>query len=214
MFTDELKQFENLPEVNLDQLYRAIAKDESILFKNEDKKIEDGKDTMLLIKWQPLYPHPLSASEAKFRNDRYVRKINYLKPERRILMAASEGYAWVVEEFYIRGCPIQVKDEQGYSPLHLAAGFGFMDVVRVLLNMGVDVNAQTNTGFTPIFLALSGGHEEIASLISAKGGLKEVRQPFHPSYMNIFDLDLYQPPNRVIDAQAKNLKRPVYPTDL
>mmetsp|Transcript_12742 Transcript_12742/g.16750 ORF Transcript_12742/g.16750 Transcript_12742/m.16750 type:complete len:215 (-) Transcript_12742:249-893(-) len=214
MFSNETKKIENLPDVTLDELYISMAKDAPILRKDEDEKIEKERDTMLLVKWQPLYPHPLPVSEEKFLNDRLLRRLSYLKPDQRILMAASEGLHWVVEEFYIRGCPLDVKNDQGYTPLHLAAGFGHTKVVRVLLNMGVDVNAQTLTGYTPLYLAKSGGHEEIAAMISEKGGLHEVKKPHHPSYMSIFDIDLPRPENRVIDAQAKNLERPVYPTEL
>jgi len=53
-----------------------------------------------------------------------------------------------------RGAVITVADENGTSPLHLAAELGNEDIVSLLLENGACVDAQDNEGETPLFGAI------------------------------------------------------------
>src|SRR5450830_1667515 len=45
------------------------------------------------------------------------------------------------------------KDNNGFAPLHWAAGGGSRDVTAVLLSKGADINARNDSGATPLHLA-------------------------------------------------------------
>lgn len=45
-----------------------------------------------------------------------------------------------------------MKDQNGYTPLHIACNNNDFESVMVLLNFGADVNAETVTGVTPLFM--------------------------------------------------------------
>jgi len=59
-------------------------------------------------------------------------------------------------------------DDSG-APLHIASITGKSEVVRLLLDHGVDVDAVDGSGKTAFQLALANGHDEIATLLSARG---------------------------------------------
>ncbi|MCC7376006.1 MAG: ankyrin repeat domain-containing protein [Verrucomicrobiales bacterium] len=48
---------------------------------------------------------------------------------------------------------LQHRDEQGNSPLHLAAHFGNLETLRLLLDAGATVNATNHAGVTPLLRA-------------------------------------------------------------
>ncbi|XP_076660567.1 ankyrin repeat domain containing protein 6 diego isoform X2 [Halictus rubicundus] len=56
-------------------------------------------------------------------------------------------------------------DENGRTPLLLAAGAGHVDVCEALLLREIDVNAADNTGVTPLQKAASEGHLEVVELL-------------------------------------------------
>lgn len=48
---------------------------------------------------------------------------------------------------------LNVTDESGLTPLHLACDRGLIDFINVLLKKNLNVNAQDNDGYTPLMLA-------------------------------------------------------------
>ena len=66
---------------------------------------------------------------------------------------------------------VNMKSEDGYTPLHIAAGRGQEEVIKLLLSMHADVNARNekNLGRTPLHDAVSVGRtRSIELLLSAK----------------------------------------------
>eukprot|EP00090_Calanus_glacialis_P016207 TRINITY_DN25430_c0_g1_i1.p1 TRINITY_DN25430_c0_g1~~TRINITY_DN25430_c0_g1_i1.p1 ORF type:complete len:422 (-),score=115.12 TRINITY_DN25430_c0_g1_i1:289-1554(-) len=61
------------------------------------------------------------------------------------------------------------KDQDGTTPLMLAAGNGRVEVVSLLLEEGADPNIRKNTGVTAIFLASVGGYLDIVSTLVKAG---------------------------------------------
>ncbi|WP_410543451.1 ankyrin repeat domain-containing protein [Wolbachia endosymbiont of Cylisticus convexus] len=69
--------------------------------------------------------------------------------------AALEGDLEVAEVLLKHGADVNVKSEQGYTPLHAAAWEGDLEVVKLLLKHEADVNAR-NLGLgenTPLHFA-------------------------------------------------------------
>jgi len=70
-----------------------------------------------------------------------------------------------------RGARVNVRDELGLTPLHLAAWRGRRELAAELLRRGAAVNTRTKSGrLTPLHLAASAGHAQLVLLLIAKGG--------------------------------------------
>ncbi|KAJ9591173.1 hypothetical protein L9F63_002290 [Diploptera punctata] len=73
--------------------------------------------------------------------------------ERRLRQAASTNNVDLVAAILDGGVNPNACDEQGRSPLHLAACGGYSEVARVLLEKGADPNRRDILGNTPLHLA-------------------------------------------------------------
>jgi cytohesin len=60
------------------------------------------------------------------------------------------------------------KDEDGETPLHIAAQMGDVELVELLLENTKDVNTPDESGATPLHLAAGSGQKEVAELLLAK----------------------------------------------
>ena len=69
-------------------------------------------------------------------------------------------------------CLINVKDKNGYNPLHCASSKGRVEVVKFLISKGADVNNKTDDahgGRVPLELAAWAGPKEVAELLISRG---------------------------------------------
>jgi ankyrin repeat protein len=64
----------------------------------------------------------------------------------------------------------RVTDDDGRTPLHLAAMGGHRATVELLLHNNADPNARDRFGRTPLALADSAGHAGVAELLRRAGG--------------------------------------------
>jgi ankyrin repeat protein len=63
---------------------------------------------------------------------------------------------------------INLRDDEGFSALMLAACYGYTEIVDSLISAGADLNLQNNEGFSALMLASYYGHADIVdSLINA-----------------------------------------------
>lgn len=60
-------------------------------------------------------------------------------------------------------------DQNGYTPLHIAAKKNQMEIATVLLQYGAETNILTKQGVTPLHLASQEGHADMAALLISKG---------------------------------------------
>lgn len=67
------------------------------------------------------------------------------------------------------GAAPNTADEEGNSPLIVAAWYGNAEAVRLLLARGANRNAANSQGFTALGAARRNGHQEIIALLSAAG---------------------------------------------
>ena len=68
--------------------------------------------------------------------------------------AAKTGQNEVVKEFLSHGFPVDVKNNQGFTPLMMAAYYGHQNVVSTLLSHGADRCVRDNKGHTALMGAI------------------------------------------------------------
>jgi ankyrin repeat protein len=92
------------------------------------------------------------------------------------LLAASKfGRGDMVSFLLSKGARVDVKDEDGQTPLGWAAitpsrseaAEGYLEVMKLLVAAGADVNARTRSGHTPLYFAR---HPEISEFLRNHGG--------------------------------------------
>jgi ankyrin repeat protein len=93
----------------------------------------------------PMYPK-LAVFDAVTSNTALVL------PMRRLVAACHAVGCRVLVD---GGADVNVKDSQGFTPLHCAADVDSEPVIRYLVEKGADLNAKTGAGATPLIVASS-----------------------------------------------------------
>ena len=62
---------------------------------------------------------------------------------------------------------MNVKDNQGLTPLHIAVANSHKDIAELLISKGADVNAKDKESYTPLHFAYD---LSIINLLKSKGG--------------------------------------------
>ena len=89
--------------------------------------------------------------------------------ERALFDAAEVGNIDAVKQHLAAGMDVNVKNEAGVTPLHLAALMGHKEIAELLIAKGADVNETDSDGKTPLSSAAYSGRKEIAELLIAEG---------------------------------------------
>jgi ankyrin repeat protein len=98
-------------------------------------------------------------------------------PEEQLRKAAAEGNVLRVQTFLEQGVSTQAADEQGITPIFLAAQNGHPKVVALLLERGDSVNPTRQDGITPLFLAGQERRLDVLALLLEKGADVNVQAP-------------------------------------
>ena len=88
-----------------------------------------------------------------------------------LLDAAKEGNIEAVKQHLANGADVNAKDD-GWTPLHNAAGYSTKEMVELLISNGANVNAKNDDGWTPLHDAAT---KEVAELLIAKGADVEAK---------------------------------------
>ena len=73
------------------------------------------------------------------------------------------------------GADANALNEQGFTPLHLAANSGDVDTATVLIGAGAKVNGrQKEFGLTPLHVAALNGHEEMVRQLLSYGAKADI----------------------------------------
>lgn len=95
-----------------------------------------------------------------------------------LLCAALEGDLIKARDALTKGANIEVKDEDGSTPLHLAAGMGKFEMVKLLLLYKANIEARSNDGSTPLIDAIrySDNIEVIKLLLSNHSNVNAMKK--------------------------------------
>lgn len=92
-----------------------------------------------------------------------------------LLHIVSElGYEVIVQKLTENGAVnTDATDEEGRTPLSLAAGAGHLNIVKQLIGKGrVLLNSKDKKGRTPLFWAAANGHEDVVRLLLGYEGIE------------------------------------------
>lgn len=118
---------------------------------------------------------------------------------------------------------INAKDNEGNTPLHIAAEWANANLAQYLINQGANVKAKNNSGKTPLDFAkseLSGGHDsniirrysDIIRFLEEKSDtshLHSVRDQYRPEEnenLSVTDKELFSPSNLITEASSNQTK--------
>jgi hypothetical protein len=90
-------------------------------------------------------------------------------PDISIHEAAHKGNIEVVKQHLAAGTDVDVKYDNGPTPLHYAASNGHKEIIELLIAEGADVNAKTDVGQTPLEWVWP-DNKETADLLRKHGG--------------------------------------------
>jgi ankyrin repeat protein len=137
-------------------LVAALAGDH---FQTADLLHHNGADLHVRGRWENVPLHPAAYTGSL----EVVKKLIEYDPayinardmfEYTPLLCASGGLHFKDSSTFRllleRGADIDVQEEDGWTPLHVASRYGALEVMRLLLEHGVDIEAKDKTGKTPL----------------------------------------------------------------
>mmetsp|Transcript_7770 Transcript_7770/g.11547 ORF Transcript_7770/g.11547 Transcript_7770/m.11547 type:complete len:1320 (+) Transcript_7770:61-4020(+) len=65
--------------------------------------------------------------------------------------------------------PLDVRDPEGYTPLHICSAEGHYDLLELLLDSGADYLMRTDDGRNCVHLAAKGGHLDVVRALESRG---------------------------------------------
>ncbi|CAG9765551.1 unnamed protein product [Ceutorhynchus assimilis] len=86
-------------------------------------------------------------------------------PDKALIHAATQGYYTIVLTLIEYNAEVNIYNNQGQTPLHLASKNGHYCVVYALLKHRADVNSKDNNQFAPLHYAAIFGHADIVRLL-------------------------------------------------
>jgi ankyrin repeat protein len=104
--------------------------------------------------------------------------------------AAWVGNLELIRFFVKQGADVNVKNQEGWTPVFAAVAQGHKHVVKALaVDYKCDVNVQSNQGTTPLYHAAEGGRYSITKIMLDAGadtelGKKKSWKPIHGAVYN------------------------------
>ena len=90
-------------------------------------------------------------------------------------VASSGGHNGIVQMLLEHGVSVNVRNNMGQTPLHLAASKNRLTVVKTLTEAdGVDINITDNAGNTPLYTAVESGRHYAAAILISAGACADI----------------------------------------
>ena len=92
-----------------------------------------------------------------------------------------EGNVALVRRELTKGVDVNQKNDEGRTPLHLAAGIANKEIAELLIEKGANINSRDKRGLTPLDYAVEG--EEMSEAFSEISNMKGVEVVSSNSYV-------------------------------
>lgn len=83
--------------------------------------------------------------------------------------SARSGDMDAVQGFVSKGINVNIKDDNGNTPLIISAGYGHIGTVEYLLSKGADIHIKGANGYTALMYAAERNQDKIVTLLIDKG---------------------------------------------
>ena len=83
----------------------------------------------------------------------------------RLLNAVRDNDIVQVQYMLIHGARVDATNEEGNTPLMIAAAYGYPELARTLIENGADVNARSRIGNTALIYATQEGQTDVVQLL-------------------------------------------------
>ena len=90
-----------------------------------------------------------------------------------LLGASAMGHLSIVQYLLQHGADLHKADNNGVSPLFVAAQGGYLPVVRLLVEQGANKDETDNSGNSPLFVAAQKGHLGVVRYLVEQGADKD-----------------------------------------
>jgi len=92
-----------------------------------------------------------------------------------ITVARDKTDASIARDLIEKGADVNARDENGATPLALAAKNGHNAILKVLIANGADLNAQDFGGHTPLMWAVTKGNGKSAKILLESGAAPDMQ---------------------------------------
>lgn len=111
--------------------------------------------------------HAVLAQARGYKTSHLTDILMALRPN--LLFSEVEaGYKDTASLMLGHGCDPNARDNNGHTPLSLAAIHGHWDIIGLLLNKGSNPDTRDKNGQTPLSLAAIHGHQAVVKLLEQK----------------------------------------------
>ena len=208
-FREALKQQKILlPEENIRYLEKMIRQYDN---KGQKHQEPEEKQSMPPKKPEILFPKqrlPESISKKKYiPENRHLPKVMYIEEYVRSLfdsVAKNDTDAVRALGHYLRN--LEVRDQEGNTPLIYAAMAGNLPVIYVLLGMGANQNAQNMYGVSALHVAALSGRLDIVNVLLKNNAIPTLKDQIDRSPLSIAQQKNFTPIVSVMEKYQKELR--------
>jgi len=105
----------------------------------------------------------------------FVLSLNGYALAENLFDAAKAGNLEKVTQLIEEGANVNIRNDSGVTPLHLAAYRGDKDIAEILILKGADIDSQTDAGDTPLMWAVKREKSNLVELIVQKGATVDLK---------------------------------------
>ena len=99
------------------------------------------------------------------------------------------------------------KNDEGFTPLHIAAHHGYSEVCRILLENNAEKNPKGDDGITPLHIAALFGHLDICKALIQSGAERFPRNNNGKTPLDFASTDLSKPEVAEVASFLRNLRK-------
>eukprot|EP01119_Soliformovum_irregulare_P008820 TRINITY_DN21938_c0_g1_i1.p1 TRINITY_DN21938_c0_g1~~TRINITY_DN21938_c0_g1_i1.p1 ORF type:complete len:135 (-),score=35.05 TRINITY_DN21938_c0_g1_i1:282-686(-) len=99
-----------------------------------------------------------------------------VKNNHKLIESCKEGDTGFASVLIASGAKVNCRDQDGWTPLHWAAGNGYEDLAAMLVEKGAKIRRKSRDGFTPKQVAEIYDHKPVIGILATYERLIEAKE--------------------------------------